>query len=440
MKVKYVLSIILALLVSILFLFQCKDVSEEAGQSDVDESFQKPVNPSTPAAKRSWAYLFYNAADFTPGYDPTFHFANEMNESNTELYVLMLRDVHADNVSQCNVSLKRPITDSTAAIYRVKKGNTELQKEMGEVNMGQASTLANFITYVKTYFPAERYLLAFYDHGGGYSGSCADDTNNDWLTMVEMRQAFEQAGPVDLIMFTAPCLMGSIEAMYEIKDFTQVYIGSENTSGYCYWYQSMSDVRKLLEIGAGIGTNDLAGEIIQALGKYGCVEYDGEPTMTFSAVSSNRLAAIVDLFKEICTFYNGKKDKLSGFLDRNYDQIQSYYGYNMDLFALSERLSAEETDPGVLRKLESLRSLIELAVIAEVHGDEVSGSRGIAVFCPKKSNKFFSDVGYSDNLFAKSTLWGVLLGHYNNGSRSDQSWSQIMQRHSGLIPLKKNDE
>jgi hypothetical protein len=53
--------------------------------------------------------------------------------------------------------------------------------------------------------------------------------------MHDMQEALSKNGGVDFVLFTAPCLMGAIESVYELRNCAKVYIGSENLSGYCWW-------------------------------------------------------------------------------------------------------------------------------------------------------------------------------------------------------------
>ncbi|MBU1914523.1 MAG: hypothetical protein KJ563_04945, partial [Candidatus Thermoplasmatota archaeon] len=54
--------------------------------------------------------------------------------------------------------------------------------DIGEVNMGNASTLVDFIDWGVTAYPANNYALVLWDHGGGWSGVCWDYTPPyDWL-------------------------------------------------------------------------------------------------------------------------------------------------------------------------------------------------------------------------------------------------------------------
>ena len=148
---------------------------------------------------QTWTVLFYDDADFPNAYDPFMDF-NSGAYSAPNLNVLILRDSK----------------NKEAGLYSVNEhGGATLLEEWGEVNMGGAATLRDFVAYGKAHFPADRYLLAVYDHGAGYYGSCLDITNSGWLLMKDMRTALTEAGGVDILAFTAPCLMGAVESAYE---------------------------------------------------------------------------------------------------------------------------------------------------------------------------------------------------------------------------------
>ncbi len=62
-----------------------------------------------------------------------------------------------------------------------------------------------------------------YNHGGGCWDACIDETDNGWLTMDDIQKALEEAGGIDILMFNAPCLMGNLEAVYELRNVVNVY-------------------------------------------------------------------------------------------------------------------------------------------------------------------------------------------------------------------------
>lgn len=107
--------------------------------------------------------------------------------------------------------------------------NSEMKEDLGELNMGDPKTLADFIIWSMTKYPARHYGLVLVDHGSGWRAICLDSTSNDdYLTMVELKEALAGSNKtLDLLAFDA-CLMGMFEVAYQIKDYVKVMIGSED--------------------------------------------------------------------------------------------------------------------------------------------------------------------------------------------------------------------
>lgn len=111
-------------------------------------------------------------------------------------------------------------------------------------SMGEASTLADFITWGTETYPADRTMLIFWDHGGGsLAGVCADelfegpDGSIDTLTLPEMSQALKQAGHrFDIIGFDT-CLMATLETAQAVQPWAGYLVASEETEpggGWAY--------------------------------------------------------------------------------------------------------------------------------------------------------------------------------------------------------------
>ena len=59
-------------------------------------------------------------------------------------------------------------------MYYAYTSRQSVQIEKGELNMGDPQTLADFINWAKTTYPAEHYALIIVDHGTGISGVAED--------------------------------------------------------------------------------------------------------------------------------------------------------------------------------------------------------------------------------------------------------------------------
>ncbi|MGA1872137.1 MAG: clostripain-related cysteine peptidase [Thermoplasmatota archaeon] len=127
--------------------------------------------------------------------------------------------------------------------------NSPVMEDLGEVNMGDPAELIRFVDWSVRNYPAEKYALVLWDHGGAFRGICFDDTvpglaegEYDAINMTDMNYAAEKiyqlAGNrrIDLWGFDA-CLMAQVAVLYEIKDFAKVGVASgynEPGDGWAY--------------------------------------------------------------------------------------------------------------------------------------------------------------------------------------------------------------
>ena len=104
---------------------------------------------------------------------------------------------------------------------------------MGKVNMGNPSTLRDFINFGLENYPAERYGLILWDHGGGSIAGFGHDEKfaDSSLTLPDMQLAFEESGlrenKLEFLGFDA-CLMATVEMAVIAADYAHVLIASED--------------------------------------------------------------------------------------------------------------------------------------------------------------------------------------------------------------------
>lgn len=116
-------------------------------------------------------------------------------------------------------------------------------EQLGEVDMGTAESLADFIIWGVNNYPAEKYSLIIWSHGGGWNGIGPDyDDNQSMLTIDEINTgisvAREQTGidPFEFIGFDA-CLMSQLEVYQALQGHAKYGIAAEEVipgRGYNY--------------------------------------------------------------------------------------------------------------------------------------------------------------------------------------------------------------
>lgn len=102
-------------------------------------------------------------------------------------------------------------------------------ENIGLKSMAQPDTLADFIRWGASNFPAERYELILWDHGGGTAAGYGYDEYfpEDWMSLSELAAALEQGGcHFDMIGFDA-CLMGTVEMAYAVSPYADYMVASE---------------------------------------------------------------------------------------------------------------------------------------------------------------------------------------------------------------------
>ncbi|MBR0397145.1 MAG: peptidase C11 [Eubacterium sp.] len=132
------------------------------------------------------------------------------------------------------------ISNSTNQIYRVKSGGMErLVDDMGNKVMTDPATLSEFIKWGKSNFPADRYELIFWDHGGGSNSGYGYDEKNaraGSMNLANISKALKDGGlTFDFIGFDA-CLMATVETGFVCEQYADYLIASEETEPGVGWY------------------------------------------------------------------------------------------------------------------------------------------------------------------------------------------------------------
>lgn len=121
-------------------------------------------------------------------------------------------------------------------LWNIEDGALFEIERIGLRNMGDPDTLADFITFGMTNFPAEKYGLVLWDHGGGaIAGYGHDEKFYDYgtgsLTLPDMDYAFRKAGlsgqKLEWLGFDS-CLMATVEMALISSQYAKYLVASED--------------------------------------------------------------------------------------------------------------------------------------------------------------------------------------------------------------------
>ena len=132
------------------------------------------------------------------------------------------------------------VSSSTNQIYKIETGGLKrLDDDAGKASMTKPSTLASFIDFCTTNYPADRNQLILWDHGGGsISGFGYDEKyrSSGSMTLQGIDQALSQCDvKFDIIGFDA-CLMATAETALMLSDYADYLLASEETEPGTGWY------------------------------------------------------------------------------------------------------------------------------------------------------------------------------------------------------------
>lgn len=150
--------------------------------------------------------------------------------------------------------------------WKIGDGSIDLLEEEALGNMGEAETLADFLSFCRENYPAEHTVVMLQDHGGG-GGICYDEFyDSDSLTLLEVREAFDSAfelskdaPPVDLVFFNS-CLMGTIDSCIALRDVSHYFLASEEIG----WTWNYSGVFEKLAKDPAMSVEDFGRCVIDA--------------------------------------------------------------------------------------------------------------------------------------------------------------------------------
>lgn len=173
----------------------------------------------------------------------------------------------------CSGWQNRTVSSSTNQIYQIKDGGLScLVQDAGDVSMTKPETLSGYIQWCAQNYPANRYELIFWDHGGGSVSGYGYDQKypkTGSMNLAGINQALKNGGvSFDFIGFDA-CLMATMENALMLSQYADYLIASEETEPGIGWYYtdwltalSKNPSMPTLELGKQI-TDDFVNECIR---------------------------------------------------------------------------------------------------------------------------------------------------------------------------------
>ena len=276
-------------------------------------------------------------------------------------------------------------------IYKIENNKLNIVKDkISNKTMTDPSNLSDFIDFCVKNYPAERYSLILWDHGGGsVSGFGYDELSkieDESITIDEFKTVLESKNiSFDFVGFDA-CLMANIETAYSLKNKVKYLIASEETEPGTGWeYTSL--LNKLCS-NTSADTVELGKVIINEFIKSNNTILDFDDA-TLSIIDLSKIDllynSVLEFVKEI------KKEQLD---TNNFASLSKIiastksYGEgevdSIDLVNLAQRVNNS--------KSQDVINNVNNAVTYYKNTDSVKNSSGLSIYWP------YNDVNYFDRM------------------------------------------
>ena len=176
-----------------------------------------------------------------------------------------------------------------------------LVEELELASMAKHTTLSDFIQWGAKYYPAEKYMLTLWDHGGGSATGLIADELHDYaiMSLEGLNRALKNGGVHFNLLMTDTCLMASLETAQAVAPYADYLAASEETlpglgSNYEEWLQCLYDEPECGPARLGRTVCD-ATQILYAEGDNDTYS----KSLTFSLIDLSKIDAVADAFNAL---------------------------------------------------------------------------------------------------------------------------------------------
>ena len=268
-------------------------------------------------------------------------------------------------------------------IFQIEDGYLKnTGKTLGSGSMTDPNTMLGFINYCTENYPANRYMLILWDHGGGsISGYGYDETHakSGSMNLATLSNVLRSSGvKYDFIGFDA-CLMATVENASMLSEYADYLIASEETEPGIGWYYTNWLTK--LAADTSMPTLDIGKQIVDDFIAACNQQCPGQPT-TLSVVDLSELGETLP--DEMKAFSENLTSMITG---GNYQAVSTARGNSkefaastridqIDFVDFAERIGSEES--------RALSSVLRSAVKYNRCSGGVSSAYGLSVYFPLK--------------------------------------------------------
>ncbi len=315
-----------------------------------------------------------------------------------------------------------PAWTSTKRLLVEGGGKVVELADLGEADMGNPKTLADFVAWGFREYPSERTMLVLGDHGMGWPGFGGDESHEDkGFTLAEIAEGLtagmNQAGVqrLDLLGFDC-CLMAGLDVLHALRSFARWMIASaELEPGYGWHYEAF--------LTALADRPEMDGA---ELGKVVCDSYQDffrkHRDVDVREEGADVTLALFDLERvpDLVSATEALAERMTGLMEakgrpawlavaKAFRKAGEYDpGDEPSFFYDLENVAAGLKGRGADAECAALRKALRAAILHKVAGPGHAGGCGLSVYFPQEQQDY--EASYPESAF--SPAWVALISEH----------------------------
>ncbi len=296
-------------------------------------------------------------------------------------------------------------------------------QDLGEQDTGDWQHALDFFKWGVDNYPAQKYLIAFWNHGAGWEkdpnenvltkGICYDDQSGNHITTPQLsmltKALYEHAGrKIDIISYDA-CLMQMMEVGYETRQYCDIQVGAEETEPGDGW--PYDDFLAPLVANPTMNPVELSKTMVKAYGDSYMGGSQGTSATTQSAIDLRKIEWFRNKVDTLAETLIEKAPSYTGAYQTAINQTQKYaYSQCKDLGHFCENLIKEVNDYSVKSAAQDVLDSLPEFVIEYVNtGSKVENSHGVSIYIPSKYQFDGKKDDYAAIKWAQDSKWDEFL-------------------------------
>lgn len=323
------------------------------------------------------------------------------------------------------------ITDNPARVidwtkvqrYQVQKGTLSKLDDLGQdtnVDMGSKATLQSFLEWGVKAYPADKYIVVLWDHGGGINGGIgSDEITNNTLSVPVIQASLQTVSQAKNIKFEMvgfdACLMANAEVAASLANSTKYMVASQDLEPGRGW--AWDGFLKFVTDNPAATGKDIGAEIANS---YLVKMNKDKQTVTLSVTDLSKMAALsaaTDGFATALQKYTALNapENLKAWKQIAFARARSLDWYTAPILAMSTDLVDMVSFPAnvvtninkyvgadqpLMDASDALYNAVSAAVVYKVQNGSNLGASGLSLYFPST----LATYGDSKHAYASNTM------------------------------------